>query len=169
MNGFNVGAAVAAVLAGHLLVDRHGRHPALLMGSLLFALGGGVQGSAQNRAMLIVGRVVAGIGVGITSSAGPAFISEVAPEKIRGMLVGIYQNNVCLAIVAAAVLNYAVHDTVLGWRLSLGLQVATGPYLGVHKLTEVLEKGSWKARIVTLDHTPSGTLIVTLHPRPLNP
>lgn len=126
VNGFNLGAAVAAVLAGHLLVDRHGRHPALLMGSLLFALGGGLQGSAQNRAMLIVGRVVAGIGVGITSSAGPAFISEVAPEKIRGMLVGIYQNNVCLAIVAAAVLNYAVHDTVLGWRLSLGIQVAMG-------------------------------------------
>ena len=125
VNGFNIGAAVAAVLAGHLLVDRYGRHPALLVGSLLFAFGGGVQGFAQGREMLIIGRVIAGVGVGITSSAGPAFISEVAPEKIRGMLVGIYQNNVCLAIVAAAVLNYAVHDTALGWRWSLGLQVAT--------------------------------------------
>ena len=88
-----------------------------------------MQTSAQNTIMLIIGRVVAGVGVGITSSAGPAFISEVAPEKIRGMLVGIYQNNVCLAIVAAAVLNYAVHDATWGWRLSLGLQVAPGPHL----------------------------------------
>ena len=126
VNGFNIGAAIAAVLAGHLLVDKHGRRPALLVGSLLFALGGGVQGSAQNKSMLILGRVIAGVGVGITSSAGPAFISEVAPEKIRGMLVGIYQNNVCLAIVAAAVLNYGVHDSGFGWRLSLGLQVAMG-------------------------------------------
>ncbi|CAE7303563.1 HXT3, partial [Symbiodinium pilosum] len=63
---------------------------------------------------------------GITSSAGPAFISEVAPEKIRGMLVGIYQNNVCLAILAAAALNYTVHELSWGWRLSLGLQVAMG-------------------------------------------
>ena len=126
VNGFNIAAAIAAVLAGHLLVDKHGRRPALFIGSLLFALGGGLQTSAQNAAMLISGRVIAGVGVGITSSAGPAFISEVAPEKIRGMLVGIYQNNVCLAIVAAAVLNYGVHDTGFGWRLSLGLQVAMG-------------------------------------------
>ena len=88
-----------------------------------------MQTAAQNTIMLIIGRVIAGVGVGITSSAGPAFISEVAPEKIRGMLVGIYQNNVCLAIVAAAVLNYAVHDATWGWRLSLGLQVAPGPHL----------------------------------------
>ena len=100
-----------------------------LEGSALGAPGGGVQTAAQNTIMLIIGRVIAGVGVGITSSAGPAFISEVAPEKIRGMLVGIYQNNVCLAIVAAAVLNYAVHDATWGWRLSLGLQVAPGPHL----------------------------------------
>lgn len=42
VNGFNAAAAIAAVLAGHLLVDRHGRKPALLMGTLLFALGGAV-------------------------------------------------------------------------------------------------------------------------------
>ena len=126
VNGFNLGAAISAVLAGHLLVDRHGRWPALLVGSLLFAAGGALQAAAMNTAMLILGRVVAGVGVGITSSAGPAFIAEVAPEKIRGMLVGIYQNNVCLAIVAAALLNYFVHDLEVGWRLSLGLQVAMG-------------------------------------------
>lgn len=81
VNGFNLSAAVAAVLAGHLLVDRHGRRPALLMGTLLFAAGGAVQASALNTWMLILGRVVAGVGVGITSSAGPPFIAEVAPPK----------------------------------------------------------------------------------------
>lgn len=49
---------------------------------------------------------------------------QVAPHRIRGMLVGIYQNNVCLAIVLAALLNYFVHDLGYGWRISLGLQVA---------------------------------------------
>lgn len=44
--------------------------------------------------MLIFGRLIAGVGVGITSAAGPAFISEVSPSQIRGMLVGVYQNNV---------------------------------------------------------------------------
>jgi|OrbCmetagenome_4_1107370.scaffolds.fasta_scaffold332479_1 MFS family permease len=47
--GFNLGAAVAAVLAGHLLVDRHGRRPALKLGTMLFACGGGLQASAMNQ------------------------------------------------------------------------------------------------------------------------
>lgn len=126
VNGFNLGAAVAAVLAGHLLVDRHGRRPALKLGTMLFACGGGLQASAMNQLMLIFGRLIAGVGVGITSAAGPAFISEVSPSQIRGMLVGVYQNNVCLAIVFAALLNYFVHDLAFGWRISLGLQVALG-------------------------------------------
>lgn len=126
VNGFNLGAAVAAVLAGHFLVDRHGRRPALKLGTLLFACGGGVEASALNEPMLILGRLIAGVGVGITSAAGPAFISEVSPSQIRGMLVGVYQNNVCLAIVFAALLNYFVHDLVFGWRIFLGLQVALG-------------------------------------------
>lgn len=126
VNGFNAGAAISAALAGHWLVDRHGRRPALKVGTMLFAVGGALQASSVNQLMLILGRVVAGVGVGITSAAGPAFISEVAPFKIRGMLVGIYQNNVCFAIVFAALLNYFVHDLTIGWRISLGLQVALG-------------------------------------------
>merc|ERR1740129_2010461 len=46
VNGFNIGAAISAVLCGHLIVDRHGRKPALTLGSRLFALGGLVQSLA---------------------------------------------------------------------------------------------------------------------------
>jgi len=126
VNGFNIGAALSAVLCGHLLVDRYGRKPALIAGSLVFALGGLVQSVAINPVMLILGRFIAGIGVGITSCAGPAYISEVAPSKIRGAMVGIYQSNICLAIVGASVLNYLDHDMHLGWRWSLGVQVVLG-------------------------------------------
>lgn len=41
------------------------------------------------------------------------------------MLVGIYQNNVCLAIVAAALLNFFLHDSNFGWRVSLGHETAS--------------------------------------------
>eukprot|EP00449_Zooxanthella_nutricula_P049172 CAMPEP_0198608812 /NCGR_PEP_ID=MMETSP1462-20131121/156083_1 /TAXON_ID=1333877 /ORGANISM="Brandtodinium nutriculum, Strain RCC3387" /LENGTH=375 /DNA_ID=CAMNT_0044340617 /DNA_START=97 /DNA_END=1222 /DNA_ORIENTATION=+ len=90
VNGFNIGAAVAAVGCGHFIVDRHGRRPALILGSLLFAAGGLVQSTALSGPMLVLGRVIAGVGVGVTSCAGPAYIAEVAPAKTRGAMVGIY-------------------------------------------------------------------------------
>jgi len=126
VNGFNAGAAIAAVLSGHLLVDRYGRKPALILGSALFAVGGATQASATTPLQLIIGRLIAGVGVGITSASGPAYIAEVAPAKIRGAMVGVYQNNVCLAIVLAAVVNYADAHYEWGWRISLGLQIVMG-------------------------------------------
>merc|ERR1719491_2668565 len=121
VNGFNIGAAISAVLCGHLAVDRYGRKPALIAGSVLFAVGGLVQSTAVSPLLLILGRLIAGVGVGITSSAGPAYIAEVAPAKIRGAMVGVYQSNVCLAVVAAAVLNFHDHDVPTGWRWSLAV------------------------------------------------
>jgi sugar porter (SP) family MFS transporter len=126
VSGFNFGAAVSAVLCGHLLVDRHGRRPALIVGSWLFALGGVVQTMAASGLMLIAGRLIAGAGVGITSCAGPAYIAEVAPSHVRGAMVGIYQSNICLAIVMASLLNYFAHDVPSGWRWSLSVQIMLG-------------------------------------------
>lgn len=126
VNSFNFGAAISAVLCGHLVVDRYGRRPALIAGSLLFAIGGSVQAAAGGPATLILGRLVAGVGVGITSSAGPAYISEVAPASIRGAMVGVYQSNICLAIVGASLLNYFDHDLAVGWRISLAVQIFLG-------------------------------------------
>merc|ERR1712190_12523 len=65
-------------------------------------------------------------GVGITSSAGPAYISEVAPAKFRGAMVGIYQSNIILAIIGASLLNYFDGSSINGWRWSLSVQILLG-------------------------------------------
>merc|ERR1712190_297227 len=65
-------------------------------------------------------------GVGITSSAGPAYISEVAPAKFRGAMVGIYQSNIILAIIGASLLNYFDGSSINGWRWSLSVQIFLG-------------------------------------------
>merc|ERR1712190_62070 len=65
-------------------------------------------------------------GVGITSSAGPAYISEVAPAQFRGAMVGIYQSNIVLAIIAASLLNYFDGSSINGWRWSLSVQIFLG-------------------------------------------
>lgn len=125
-NMFNAGAAVAAVLSGPWLVDLFGRKPSLLIGSTLFAIGGLVQSLAHAPWQLYIGRIIAGVGVGITSTAGPSYISEVAPARVRGAMVGIYQSNVCVGIVGASFLNHFLEDDLNGWRYSLGVQVLLG-------------------------------------------
>eukprot|EP01052_Picozoa_sp_SAG31_P039399 SAG31_NODE_5458_length_2526_cov_1.195715_2_plen_555_part_00 len=126
VNGFNAAAALSALMFGSFLVDKKGRRPALILGSGLFAFGGLVQAASPNAGTLIAGRMIAGVGVGMTSSAGTAYIAEVSPAASRGAMIGGYQNNICIAIVVAAALNYAVKDTEYGWRLTLGLQLVMG-------------------------------------------
>ena len=126
VNGFNGGAALSALLSGQLIVDRRGRRPALLFGVAFFTVGGGIQAASQGVGGLILGRILAGSGVGLTSSAGTAYIAEVAPANTRGAMVGMYQNNICIAIVLAAVVNWIVREWADGWRVSLGLQVPMG-------------------------------------------
>ena len=115
VNGFNGGAALSALIFGNYLIDTKGRRPALLLGSALFTAGGAVQAASSSAGILILGRIIAGVGVGLTSSAGTAYIAEVAPAQSRGAMVGMYQNNICIAIVLAAVINWAVRDLAIGW------------------------------------------------------
>lgn len=57
-----------------------------------------------------VGRVFAGLGVGCVSCLVPQYQSEVAPKKIRGLVVGMYQLAVTLGLVLAAVVDNATKD-----------------------------------------------------------
>lgn len=47
--------------------------------------------AAQNIGMLIVGRIINGLAVGIESAQVPVYISELAPPSKRGRLVGVQQ------------------------------------------------------------------------------
>ena len=50
-----------------------------------------LQCSAQNIGHLIVGRIVSGLAIGITSSQVCVYLAELAPSRIRGRIVGIQQ------------------------------------------------------------------------------
>lgn len=50
-----------------------------------------IQAASQNVGMLIAGRIIAGLCVGITSSIVPVYQSEIAPKEIRGRMVSLQQ------------------------------------------------------------------------------
>lgn len=84
------GSLVGALIAG-TLADRFGRRGALKIASIVFVIGAVLQASAQNVAHLIVGRVVSGLSIGVTSSQSCVYLAELAPSNIRGRIVGIQQ------------------------------------------------------------------------------
>ena len=78
-------------------------------------------GAAMNLAMLIVGRMLLGFGVGFTNQATPLYLAEMAPARWRGSLGVAFQFFLALGILIANLVNYGTARLEWGWRLSLGL------------------------------------------------
>ncbi|CAJ1502243.1 sugar porter family MFS transporter [[Mycobacterium] burgundiense] len=102
-----LGAAAGAMTAGRL-ADRIGRLAVMKIAAVLFLLSALGTGLATDIWMVVVFRIVGGIGVGVASVIAPAYIAEVAPPQIRGRLGSLQQ----LAIVSGIFLSLAI-DWVL--------------------------------------------------------
>ena len=81
-------------LAGYPLGQIYGRKHGLMVAGLIFIFGAGLMLGAnaeRGLAILYVGRVIAGLGIGIASNLTPIYIAELAPTAIRGRLIGLYE------------------------------------------------------------------------------
>lgn len=122
---FTGGAFCGAAVAG-LVANRLGRRKTIILGALVFCLGGAIQTSAQNLGYLYGGRVVAGLGVGILTMIIPLYQAEIAHPSIRGRLTGLQQLFIGLGATTAVytaygtVKNYTSDDQ---WRIPLGIQI----------------------------------------------
>ncbi|RKR04331.1 SP family galactose:H+ symporter-like MFS transporter [Kushneria sinocarnis] len=114
-----VGAALGALMAGGIS-QRFGRRKALLYSSLLFFVGALVAVIAPNTTVLVIARILLGLAVGVASFTAPLYLSEVAPERIRGTTISFYQLMVTIGILAAFVSNLAF-SYVESWRWMFGV------------------------------------------------
>ncbi len=130
------GAALGALCSGPMSSSL-GRRKSLLLGALLFIVGSLGCAIAHNLEILVVSRFVLGLAVGIASFTAPLYLSEIAPERIRGSMISMYQLMITIGILAAF-----LSDTALSggghWRWMLG--VITFPaivlFVGVLTLPE---------------------------------
>lgn len=114
-----IGAVIGAGTSGNLS-DRLGRRKLILIAAVIFA--GGAIGMALSPSLwlLILFRIITGLGVGASSVLVPTYIAEIAPTEMRGSLSSIFQ----LAITLGILLAYIVNFTLSGfeaWRWMLGL------------------------------------------------
>lgn len=85
------GGSFIGALAAGFICDAIGRRYSLMLASVIWIIGSAIQCSSQNVAQLIIGRLVSGLAVGITSSQCCVYLAELAPSRIRGRIVGIQQ------------------------------------------------------------------------------
>jgi MFS transporter, SP family, arabinose:H+ symporter len=79
---------------------------------------------AWNWYVLLAARFIGGLGIGGSSVLGPVYIAELAPAKMRGRLVGLFQINIVIGILLAYFSNYCIARMGLGsveWRWQFGV------------------------------------------------
>ncbi len=113
------GAAIGACGAGWVSKSL-GRKKALLLAALLFFAGALIAVLAWNPSVLIIARIFLGLAVGVASFTAPLYLSEVAPERIRGTTISFYQLMVTVGILAAFVSNLAF-SYIESWRWMFGV------------------------------------------------
>lgn len=120
----SVGTFTGAIVAP-LAADTAGRRLGLLLYCLVFSVGAILQTVTTGRVLLIVGRVIAGLGVGGISSIVPLYQSEVSPKWIRGAVVSVYQFAITVGLLLAAIVNNATKDrpNTSSYRIPLGIQL----------------------------------------------
>lgn len=105
-----------------------GRRFTLICCSWSWMIGAAIQSSAQNRAQLIIGRFISGVGVGFGSTVAPVYGSELSPRKVRGFIGGLFQFSVTLGILIMFYISYGLHfiNGVASFRIAWGLQILPG-------------------------------------------
>ncbi|KAH9727707.1 Inositol transporter 1 [Citrus sinensis] len=115
-----VGAIVGAA-SGGWINDAYGRKKATLLADVVFTAGAIIMAAAPDPYVLILGRLLVGLGVGIASVTAPVYIAEASPSEVRG---GLVSTNV-LMITSGQFLSYLVNlafTEVPGtWRWMLGV------------------------------------------------
>jgi sugar porter (SP) family MFS transporter len=133
LQGFVVSSALAGAAAGSLggagLADRLGRRRAFFMAALPLLAGAFVCASAAGIGALLVGRVLVGLGIGLSSALVPLYISEIAPTALRGTLGSLNQLLICVGILMALVVNVSIPATA--WRTVFALALVPAGLLGL--------------------------------------
>ena len=116
------GTVIGAIFGG-IPTNKIGRKNTLLWIGILFLFSALGSAFANDPYVFAAFRFIGGLGVGASTIAAPAYISEIAPAKDRGRLVAFYQFNIVLGILMAFLSNYLLNDVgENSWRWMMGVQ-----------------------------------------------
>jgi len=131
-NGFVVASVLLGAILGSILSgrfsDAFGRKNLLIADSLIFMLATLLTSLAWSTTILVVGRVIVGVAIGVASYTTPLYLSEISPAKYRGALVSLNQLAIVMGMLLSYIVDYFLADTG-SWRWMLGLGVVPAVFL----------------------------------------
>lgn len=122
--GMALWGTVIGAMFGGFPTNQLGRKKTLLWIGILYTLSAVGSALANDPISFAVFRFIGGLGVGASTIAAPAYISEIAPAKDRGRLVGMYQFNIVFGILIAYLSNYLIAGNFGSndWRWMMGAE-----------------------------------------------
>ncbi|OAX83504.1 hypothetical protein ACJ72_02139 [Emergomyces africanus] len=128
----SLGTFVGALVSGSI-AELIGRRYTIMLSCLLFSVGVAIQVGAGQVNDLVGGRLVAGLGVGGISSVVILYVSEIAPKRLRGAMVSVYQWAITFGLLISACIDKATEnlDSPASYRIPIGLQLVWALILGV--------------------------------------
>ncbi|KAG0039215.1 hypothetical protein BGZ82_009255 [Podila clonocystis] len=124
------GSFFGALLAGPF-GDMFSRKRTIMLAAMIWIVGSIIQCAAVNVPMLIVGRIVNGVAVGLASMIVPVYQSEIAPKNIRGRIVSLQQWAITWGILIQFFIQYGCSkiQSNAAFRVPWGVQVMPGVIL----------------------------------------
>ncbi|KAF9354769.1 hypothetical protein BGX26_007393 [Mortierella sp. AD094] len=121
------GSFFGALLAGPL-GDRISRKRTVMLAACIWIIGSIIQCASVSAGMLIVGRLINGVAVGLASMIVPVYQSEIAPKNIRGRIVSLQQWAITWGILIQYFIQYGCSfiDSDAAFRIPWGIQVVPG-------------------------------------------
>jgi len=118
-----IGTVIGAMTAG-IPGQKYGGRETLRFLAVCYVVSAFGCAFAWNWYVLLAARFIGGVGIGGSSVLGPVYIAELAPAKMRGRLVGMFQINIVIGILLAYLSNFIISGLNFGaseWRWQLGI------------------------------------------------
>ncbi|KAK4580368.1 Ribulose bisphosphate carboxylase large chain [Recurvomyces mirabilis] len=152
-----VGAFISSITVGRI-GDVIGRRKTILYGAIIFVIGGACQSFATGMPMMLLGRIVAGLGVGALSTIVPVYQSEISPPHNRGKLACIEFSGNIFGYMSSVWVDYfcSYIESDWAWRIPLLMQVFIGTLLAVGSFL-IVESPRW---LLDNDHDEEGIVVI---------
>ncbi|KAK2383287.1 hexose carrier protein HEX6 [Trifolium repens] len=142
--GYDIGITVAGFVPSFFAsyVTRvFGRKPSIVAGGTAFLAGTTLGAAAFNVYMLIVGRLMLGVGVGFANQAVPLYLSEMALPIFRGAINNGFQLSIGIGALSANLIDYGTEkiEGGYGWRISLAMAAVPASFLTLEDVQEELD------------------------------
>ncbi|KZF24347.1 putative MFS monosaccharide transporter [Xylona heveae TC161] len=127
-----LGALIGSFNTGWM-ADKFSRKYTVFIAVCVFLVGSALQTGAVDYAMLVIARLIGGLGIGTLSTVTPLYISEISPPEIRGALLVLEELSIVSGIVIAFWITYGTRyiASEWAWRLPFLIQILPGIFLVV--------------------------------------